>query len=116
MFDPKKLLTDLLDSNVPGTQGSVRDKAGQVGQLAKDNPLATGAIAAILLSIMEAALDMVSLPGRRGRTTRTASRPSRPARTQRANRTCSRPPPTRHSIPPPRRRARMNSRSHLSAR
>ena len=49
MFDPKKLLTDLLDSNVPGTQGSVRDKAGQVGQLAKDNPLATGAIAAILL-------------------------------------------------------------------
>lgn len=49
MFDPKKLLTDLLDSNVPGTQGSVRDKAGQVGQLAKDNPIATGAIAAILL-------------------------------------------------------------------
>ena len=49
MFDPKKLLTDLLDSNVPGTQGSVRDKAGQVGQLAKDNPIATGTIAAILL-------------------------------------------------------------------
>lgn len=49
MFDPKKLLTDLLDSNVPGAEGTVRDKAGQVGQLARNNPLATGAIAAILL-------------------------------------------------------------------
>jgi len=49
MFDPKKLLSDLLDSNVPGTEGTVRDKAGQAGQLARDNPIATGAIAAILL-------------------------------------------------------------------
>jgi len=49
MFDPKKLLTDLLDSKVPGTEGTVRDKAGQAGQLARDNPIATGAIAAILL-------------------------------------------------------------------
>jgi uncharacterized membrane protein YebE (DUF533 family) len=49
MFDPKKLLTDLLDTQVPGTEGTVRDKAGQVGQLARDNPIATGAIAAILL-------------------------------------------------------------------
>ncbi len=49
MFDPKKLLTDLLDSRVPGAEGTVRDKAGQVGQLAKDNPIATGAIAAVLL-------------------------------------------------------------------
>ncbi|MCI5074738.1 tellurite resistance TerB family protein [Oricola sp.] len=49
MFDPKKLLTDLLESKVPGTEGTVRDKAGQVGQLAKDNPIATGAIAAVLL-------------------------------------------------------------------
>lgn len=49
MFDPKKLLDDLLGSNVPGTQGTVRDKAGQAVQLAKDNPLATGAIAAVLL-------------------------------------------------------------------
>ncbi|WP_421857158.1 tellurite resistance TerB family protein [Oricola sp.] len=49
MFDPKKLLNDFLNTQVPGTQGSVREKAGQVGQLAKDNPLATGAIAAVLL-------------------------------------------------------------------
>ncbi|GAB4358357.1 MAG: tellurite resistance TerB family protein [Oricola sp.] len=49
MFDPKKLLTDLLDSRVPGTEGTVRDKAGQAGRLARDNPVATGAIAAILL-------------------------------------------------------------------
>lgn len=49
MFDPKKLLDDLLGSQVPGGQGTVRDKAGQAVQLAKDNPIATGAIAAILL-------------------------------------------------------------------
>lgn len=49
MLDPKKLLNDFLGSNIPGTQGSLRDKAGQAGQLAKDNPLATGAIAAVLL-------------------------------------------------------------------
>ena len=49
MIDPKKLLDDLLGSQVPGTQGSVREKAGQAVQLAKDNPLATGAIAAVLL-------------------------------------------------------------------
>jgi uncharacterized membrane protein YebE (DUF533 family) len=29
MFDPKALLDQFLGSNVPGTQGSVRDKAGQ---------------------------------------------------------------------------------------
>lgn len=49
MFDPKKLLDDLLGSKVPGTETTVRDKAGQVGQLAKDNPLATGALVAVLL-------------------------------------------------------------------
>ncbi|MDN2567284.1 tellurite resistance TerB family protein [Aquibium sp. A9E412] len=49
MFDPKKLLDDFLGSKVPGTGTSVRDKAGQATQLAKDNPLATGAIAAVLL-------------------------------------------------------------------
>ncbi|MDP3895061.1 MAG: tellurite resistance TerB family protein [Mesorhizobium sp.] len=49
MFDPKKLLDDLLGSNVPGTQGTLRDKAGQVTQLAKDNPIATGTILAVLL-------------------------------------------------------------------
>lgn len=49
MFDPKKLLNDLLGSQVPGVGGTVRDKAGQATQLAKDNPLAAGALAAILL-------------------------------------------------------------------
>ncbi|MCR4264983.1 tellurite resistance TerB family protein [Nitratireductor sp. ZSWI3] len=49
MIDPKKLLDDLLGSQVPGTQGTVREKAGQAAQLARDNPLATGAIAAVLL-------------------------------------------------------------------
>jgi uncharacterized membrane protein YebE (DUF533 family) len=49
MFDPKKLLDDLLGSKVPGAEGTVRDKAGQAVQLAKDNPLAAGALVAVLL-------------------------------------------------------------------
>ena len=49
MLDPKKLLDDLLGSKVPGMDGTVRDKAGQAAQLAKDNPLAAGALAAVLL-------------------------------------------------------------------
>ena len=49
MLDPKKLLDDLLGSKVPGTESTVRDKAGQAAQLAKDNPLATGALVAVLL-------------------------------------------------------------------
>lgn len=49
MFDPKKLLDDLLGSKVPGTESTIRDKAGQVGQMAKDNPLAAGALVAVLL-------------------------------------------------------------------
>lgn len=49
MFDPKALLEQLLGSNVPGTQGTIRDKATQATQLAKENPLATGAIVAVLL-------------------------------------------------------------------
>jgi len=49
MFDPKKLLDELLGSNVPGTTGSVRDQAGKAVQMAKDNPLAAGALAAVLL-------------------------------------------------------------------
>lgn len=49
MFDAKKLLNDFLNQQVPGTGGSVREKGGQAVQMAKDNPLATGAIAAVLL-------------------------------------------------------------------
>lgn len=49
MFDPKKLLDDLLGSQVPGTKSSVRDGAGKAAQMAKDNPLAAGALVAVLL-------------------------------------------------------------------
>jgi uncharacterized membrane protein YebE (DUF533 family) len=49
MFDAKKLLDQFLGSQVPGAGGSVKDRAGQLGQMAKDNPLTTGAIAAVLL-------------------------------------------------------------------
>ncbi|MCO4315614.1 tellurite resistance TerB family protein [Phyllobacterium sp. 21LDTY02-6] len=49
MLDAKKILTDFLGSNIPGTGGTVRETAGKATQLAKDNPLATGALAAILL-------------------------------------------------------------------
>jgi uncharacterized membrane protein YebE (DUF533 family) len=49
MFDPKKLLDDLLGSKIPGTESTIRDKAEQATQLAKDNPLAAGALAAVLL-------------------------------------------------------------------
>jgi uncharacterized membrane protein YebE (DUF533 family) len=49
MFDPKKLLDDLLGSKIPGTESTVRSKAGQAAQMAKDNPLAAGALVAVLL-------------------------------------------------------------------
>lgn len=49
MLDPKKLLDDLLGSKVPGDSSTIRDRAGQATQLAKDNPLATGALVAVLL-------------------------------------------------------------------
>ena len=48
MFDAKKLLDQFLGSQIPGMSGSVRDKAGQATDLAKKNPLATGAIAAAI--------------------------------------------------------------------
>lgn len=49
MLDPKKLLDDFLGTQVPGTESSIRDKAGAAVDLAKRNPIATGAIAAVLL-------------------------------------------------------------------
>jgi uncharacterized membrane protein YebE (DUF533 family) len=49
MLDPKKILDDFLGSNIPGIGTSVRDTAGKATQMAKDNPLAAGALAAILL-------------------------------------------------------------------
>ena len=49
MFDAKKLLDQFLGAQVPGLGGTVRDKAGQATQLAKDNPLKTAGLAALLL-------------------------------------------------------------------
>lgn len=49
MLDPRKLINDLLGSTIPGTQGTLRDKASQATQLAKDNPLAAGALMTVLL-------------------------------------------------------------------
>ena len=47
MFDAKKLLDQFLGSQVPGLGGSVRDRAGDAVQAARNNPLATGASAAV---------------------------------------------------------------------
>ena len=60
MLDPKKLLDELLGSNVPGTQGTVRDKAGQAVDLAKKNPLAAGAI---VVHDFDAALEIARARG-----------------------------------------------------
>lgn len=58
MFDAKKLLDQFLGTQLPGAlgggsggsgSGSIRDRAGQAADLAKRNPLATGAIAAAVL-------------------------------------------------------------------
>lgn len=50
MFDPKSLLNDLLGSQIPGAGGTtVRDAGNKATQLAKDNPLAAGALVAVLL-------------------------------------------------------------------
>ncbi|PLU22918.1 protein YebE [Sinorhizobium medicae] len=49
MLDAKKLLDQFLGSQVPGAGGTVRGRADQVTKVAKDNPLASGAIAAVLL-------------------------------------------------------------------
>lgn len=49
MFDAKQLLDQFLGVPVPGTTGTVKDKAGDLAKAAQANPLATGAIAAVLL-------------------------------------------------------------------
>jgi uncharacterized membrane protein YebE (DUF533 family) len=49
MFDPKKLLDQLMGSKVPGMSGTVRDRAGQAVDYARENPLKAGALAALLL-------------------------------------------------------------------
>lgn len=49
MIDPKKLLNELLAARVPGTESTVRDSAGEAARLARENPIASGAIALALL-------------------------------------------------------------------
>jgi uncharacterized membrane protein YebE (DUF533 family) len=49
MLEPRKLLGDLLDAKVPGTQSTIGDTAANATDLARRNPLATTALAALLL-------------------------------------------------------------------
>ena len=49
MIDARKLLDQFLGTQVPGLQGSVKDKATQAINLARDNPMATSASAGVLL-------------------------------------------------------------------
>jgi uncharacterized membrane protein YebE (DUF533 family) len=49
MLEPRKLLDDLLQTNVPGTQSTIGDTAASATELARGNPLATAALAALLL-------------------------------------------------------------------
>ncbi len=49
MFDAKKLLDQFLGSQIPGMSGSVKDRAGQMGGFARNNPLKTAGLAAALL-------------------------------------------------------------------
>jgi uncharacterized membrane protein YebE (DUF533 family) len=48
-IDAKGILDQLLGSKAPGDSATVKDRAGQAMQMAKDNPLAAGALAAALL-------------------------------------------------------------------
>lgn len=49
MLEPKKLLDDLLAARIPGFSGNIAGTAVEAGRLAKANPIATGAVAALLL-------------------------------------------------------------------
>jgi uncharacterized membrane protein YebE (DUF533 family) len=49
MLEPRKLLDDLLQAKVPGTQSTIGDKAAEATELARENPLAAAALAALLL-------------------------------------------------------------------
>jgi uncharacterized membrane protein YebE (DUF533 family) len=50
MFDPRKLLDQFLGAQVPGVDGTVKDRAAEVINLARDNPMATSAITGLLFS------------------------------------------------------------------
>jgi uncharacterized membrane protein YebE (DUF533 family) len=49
MLEPRKLLGDLLDARLPGTQSTVGETATRASGLARDNPMATAALAVFLL-------------------------------------------------------------------
>lgn len=49
MFDAKKLLDQFLGSQIPGVTGSLGGRAGQLGDLAKNNPMKTAGIVAAVL-------------------------------------------------------------------
>jgi uncharacterized membrane protein YebE (DUF533 family) len=49
MLDPKAILEQFLGSRVPGTDSTVAEGAGRLGDLVKANPTASGVIAAALL-------------------------------------------------------------------
>ena len=49
MFDAKKLLDQFLGPQMSGKSGGIFDKAGQFGDLAKNNPLKTAGLAAAIL-------------------------------------------------------------------
>ncbi len=48
-IDAKGILDQLMGLKAPGDSNTVKDRAGQAMQMAKNNPLATGALAAVLL-------------------------------------------------------------------
>lgn len=49
MVDAKKMLDDLLGTNVPGTETTVGENLDKAKAFAKENPVATGVLAAVLL-------------------------------------------------------------------
>jgi uncharacterized membrane protein YebE (DUF533 family) len=122
MFDPKKLLDDLLGSQVPGTKTSVRDGAGKAAQMAKDNPLAAGALVAVLLGTKHRPVGhrfkaatiggLAAIAGLAYKAYQNYQKGNQPAPKLRrsASRNCFRRPPTASSTPSRRRRATPSSR------
>ena len=49
MLEPRKLLGDLMETQVPGTQSTIGATTAEATELARRNPLATVALAALLL-------------------------------------------------------------------
>ena len=120
MFDPKKLLNDLLGSQSSRHRSStVRDGAGKATQMAKDNPLAAGALVAVLLGTGAGRRSparrlklggLAAIGGLAYKAYQNYQDGKQPAETPDASRNCCRRPPTPVSTPPKRRKARPNSR------